>query len=210
MPNQNQSKTTRPTVILSIMALLGLWLIGLLALASWYQSNYIQTFTKISPNFLNSQYTETWFKQLSTLLPAKNTATRVIQLWKPDCICNRFAQRHSLNTIKTSKDLKVDHITLIPDATTEQVEKLQQLNPDTKVMTLPSDSIRNWPASPSLFVESGFAKVQYFGPLGYGAFCGESSSNIIDQQLIYAQTAGKPTTPFFNVIGKGCFCRWSN
>jgi hypothetical protein len=210
MPNQNQNKTTRPTVILSIMALLGLWLIGLLALTSWYQSNYIQTFTQNSPKFLNSQYTEAWFKQLNTLLPQKNTKTRVIQLWKPDCICNRFAKRHSLNTIKTSKDLNVDHITLIPDATAEQVSKLQQLNPDTKIMTLTSNSIETWPASPSLFVETDLAKVQYFGPLGFGAFCGESSSSIIDQQLMIAQSADKPTTPFHNVIGKGCFCQWAH
>jgi hypothetical protein len=210
MPSQKNTKVNKPTAILSIMALLALWLVGLLVLAGWYQSNYIHTFTQTSPEFLTSEYSEDWFRQLTVLLPQKKSKTRVVQLWKPDCVCNRFAQRHSLNTIKTSKHLKIDHITLIPDATAQQVKRLQDLNPDTEVMTLPSSSMKDWPASPSLFVESGLGKVQYFGPLGFGAFCGESSSNIIDQQLLNAQSASKPSPPFFNVIGKGCFCQWAD
>jgi hypothetical protein len=209
MHSQDLSKSTRPKVIISIMALLGLWLIALLALASWYQGNYIQAFTQETPDFLNSSHTEDWFKELSDLLPEKNTKTRVIQFWKPDCICNRFAQRHSLSAIKSSKQVNAQHITLIPNADAAAVKALQALNPDTNIITLPSDAMTGWPASPSLFVEGPLGKVQYFGPLGFGAFCSQSSSNIIEQQLRHANSSSKAVKAFFNVIGKGCFCQWA-
>jgi hypothetical protein len=51
MPSQKNTKVNKPTAILSIMALLALWLVGLLVLAGWYQSNYIQTITQTSPEF---------------------------------------------------------------------------------------------------------------------------------------------------------------
>ena len=208
-PVSNTNKASKPPkYVLSIMLALGIWLICLLALASWYQANYIQNFTERSPKFLDSQYTEGWIKDLSALLPVKTSTTRVIQFWKPNCLCNRFAQRHALNAIKVSSTLNIEHITVIPNANKAAMAELQQLNPDTKIITLKSSSLEHWPASPSVVVEGPFNQPLYFGPLGFGAFCSQSSSDVIEQQLRSRNI--ESLNPFFNVIGKGCFCAWSD
>ena len=206
-PSQTE-KTKHPKFILSIMAILGIWLVCLLALASWYQANYIQNFTHNTPDFLDSAYTEDWLTNLATALPPKTTETRVIQLWKPNCLCNRFAQRHALNTINTAKSLKVEHLTIIPNTHAAELESLQSLNPDTHVISLDTKILKKWPASPSVFIQGPLNQLLYFGPLGFGAFCGQSSSDVIAKQL---RVSDKPNTnPFFNVIGKGCFCSWDD
>jgi hypothetical protein len=190
------------------MIALGVWLISLLALASWYQTNYIQNFTEKSPEFLNSEYTEKWTKELATLLPVKTNQTRVIQFWKPDCLCNRFSQRHSLNAVNVAKTLNIDHITIIPNSSAESLTALQDMNPDTQIITLNTSSLEHWPSSPSVIIEGALNQPLYFGPLGFGAFCSQSSSDVIEQQL--KSHKSDSLNPFFNVIGKGCFCSWDD
>lgn len=192
--------------VLFVMAGLAIWLTCLLTLASWYQKNYIQNFTQASPDFLNSEYTDKWFKGLLEQLPKKSSKRRIIQLWKPNCLCNRFAQRHALNGIESAKQSKTEHITLIPNASDSEVVALQALNPDTKVLTLQTDLLVNWPTSPSVFIEGPLNQLLYFGPLGFGAFCSQPSTGVIGQ--ILASSTPSITKPFYNIIGKGCFCSW--
>lgn len=187
---------------------MGIWLVCLLALATWYQNNYIHHFTENQTHFLNSQFTENWFKTLSNLLPNKTSKTRVIQFWNPDCVCNRFASRHAISVMGASKKMNTEHITIIPSSKADQVSKLRQLNPETQIITLSSHLLPDWPSSPSVFIEDALGKLLYFGPLGFGAFCSDTSTNTIENQL---NNAIKGTVkPFFNVIGKGCFCDWKN
>lgn len=188
------------------MAALGVWLLCLLALASWYQANYIQNFTQKTPNFLDSKFTESWFKQLLETLPNKTYSSRVIQFWKPNCLCNRFAQRHALNGINTAKQSNTEHITLIPNANADEVAKLQSLNPDTKIISLSTSALQQWPSSPSVFIEGPLNQLLYFGPLGFGAFCSQPSTDVIGP--ILKSSSHPHSKPFFNVIGKGCFCHW--
>lgn len=194
--------------VLFVMAGLAIWLICLLSLASWYQNNYIQNFTDSTPDFLNSEFTDRWFKTLLKKLPEKSTQRRIIQLWKPDCLCNRFAQRHALNGIESAKQSETEHITLIPNASESDIQALQALNPDTKVLTLKTNQLATWPTSPSVFIEGPLSQLLYFGPLGFGAFCSQPSTGVIGQIL----ESGSPTKakPFYNIIGKGCFCNWQD
>lgn len=189
------------------MGLLCLWLVCLLALASWYQNNFIHSFTQDHPSFLNSQFTEDWFNKLLPLLPIKTSQTRVIQFWKPDCLCNRFASRHAINAMDVSDQLNTEHITIIPNANTEELMALQALNPKTKIITMQTTKLKEWPSSPSVFVEGPLSQLLYFGPLGFGAFCSDSSTGAIEQLL--RNISKDKVKPFFNVIGKGCFCSWA-
>ncbi len=188
------------------MGLLCIWLFCLLALASWYQNNFIHSFTQNQPKFLDRQFTENWFDQLLPLLPVKNSRTRVIQLWKPDCLCNRFASRHAINSMNVSEELNIEHITIIPNANKVELTALQALNPKTKIITLSTTNLKDWPSSPSVFVQGPLNKLLYFGPLGFGAFCSDSSTGAIEQQL--RNISKDKIKAFFNVIGKGCFCSW--
>lgn len=201
-------KKKKSSFILFIMAGLAIWLTCLLTLASWYQNNYIHSFTQMSPEFLDSKFTDAWFKKLLKQLPEKSTHKRIIQLWNPDCLCNRFAQRHALNGIETAKLSNTEHITLLPNASRDTVAELQALNPDTKVLTLKTDSLERWPASPSVVIEGGLNQLLYFGPLGFGAFCSQPSTGLIGQ-FLESDNQANPK-PFYNVIGKGCFCNWQD
>ncbi len=191
---------------ISLMIILAIWLMALLGFASWFQSQYIQSFTSHNPQFLDAQYTESWARQLISLLPPKKTNTRVVQFWMPDCLCNRFAHRHSSKVLDAANKLNVQHITLIPLSAQAQISELQALNPLTEIMVINPDHLNNWPSAPSLLIEGPSQKLAYFGPLGFGAFCSQSSTNIIEIQLNNAITS--TAKPFFNVLGKGCFCPW--
>ena len=213
--------TKNKTFIFSIMLVLGLWLIALLFAASWFQRHYIHSFTEQQPEFLKADYTDHWFNQLKTHLPPKNTHIRVIQFWQPNCLCNRFARPHALATQTTAKALSIEHLTVIPSSHTAELKQLQSLNPDTQLVSLDKTLMASWPASPSVFVEGPLSTVQYFGPLGFGAFCSQASTGIIENQLqiLDKSITQNPTTTsdslpkainsgFYNVIGKGCFCPW--
>lgn len=210
--------TKNKTFIFSIMLLLGLWLIALLFVASWFQRHYIHSFTEQQPEFLQADYTDQWFAKLQQHLPPKKSAIRVIQFWQPDCLCNRFARPHAIATQHTSKSLAIEHLTLIPSSHKGQLTHLQSLNPDTRLITLDKSLMNSWPASPSVFVEGPLNTVQYFGPLGFGAFCSQASTGIIENQLLIldkgltkqlSNTQQAPSSSgFYNVIGKGCFCPW--
>ncbi len=198
--------TPNKTMIASIMLILAIWLLVLLIFASWFQSSYISSYTQHNPDFLQSSYTEQWFTDLSPLLPKKQTVSRVIQFWKPGCLCNRFARPHALSAMVMAKDLNIEHITLIPTSAKDQLDSLQELNPDTRILLVDPSQLPQWPASPALIIEGPNTKPIYFGPLGFGAFCGQSSSSIINIQL---SNLSKPEPKaFFNVVGQGCFCPW--
>lgn len=186
---------------------LGIWLICLMTLVSWYQANYIRGFTQSTPEFLNADFSEDWLKQLIPLLPAKTSKARIIQFWQPDCLCNRFALPHSINIIQSADDKSLEHITVIPKRYENQIEQLQTLNPKTRILSLDPSALAHWPSSPSVIVEGPFSQLLYIGPLGFGAFCGQPSSGVIDQ--ILSKLDSDTIRPFFNVIGKGCFCPWN-
>lgn len=203
-------------LILGSMVILGLWLAALLWVVSWFQQNYIQSFTEQEPQFLEADHTDSWFTQLSAQLPAKQSAIRVIQLWQPNCLCNRFARSHALSTQVTSNELKADHLTLIPkhSVASSELDQLQTLNPHTTILAVDTTQFDTMPSSPSVFVEGPLSQLHYFGPLGYGAFCSQASTGIIEAQLLsLTDKLQEPSTQvsgsgFYNVIGKGCFCQW--
>ena len=194
------------TVILSISLALALWLVALLTLVSWYQARYISGFTEHNPLFLQAKDTQTWFSQLTPLLPPKTSGSRVIQFWKPDCLCNRFARPHAISAVKQAKSLGIEHITIIPASDQQQLANLQALNPDTRIISLASNLLDTWPSSPSLLLEDPLGRLIYFGPLGFGAFCGQASTSVINSQMTRLQQS--TAKPFYNVLGKGCFCPW--
>jgi len=86
------------------------------------------------------------------------------------------------------------------------IDSLQSLNPDTHLIAIDSNMLAEWPATPTLFIESPLSKLIYFGPIGFGAFCSQDNTRIIDGQL--EKLKGNQPRPFFNVIGSGCFCPW--
>ncbi len=200
------SKPANKKIILSFMGILALWLAALLMFASWFQSQYIHAYTQNNPDFLQASFTEQWFAEFSPLLPKKRGASRVVQLWQPDCLCNRFARRHALSATKTAKRLNIEHITVIPQSAQHMMASLQSLNPDTTIIVLDPKKLTLWPASPTLLIEDPLANLAYFGPLGFGAFCSQDNTSIIDSQL--AKLQNSQARPFFNVIGSGCFCPW--
>lgn len=185
------------------MVILALWLAALLMFASWFQGRYIHAYTEHTPEFLTASYTDQWFRQLNVLLPPKTTASRVIQFWQPDCLCNRFARHHALSAMTIAKELGIEHITVIPKSTEHLIASLQALNPNTRILALAPNLLTSWPSSPTLLIEDPLAQLLYFGPLGFGAFCSQSSTSVIDSQL-----RSTHPRPFYNVIGKGCFCPW--
>lgn len=190
-----------------IMAGLGVWLACLLALASWYQAHYIHGFTDHNPKFLNADHNDQWFENLITQLPPKTSQGRVIQFWQPKCLCNRFALPHSLKNTQIARSLGVEHITIIPSRYQSDIPTLQALNPNTQLITLDEKQLSDWPASPSVLIEGPFSQLLYIGPLGYGAFCSQASTGVIEQQLIHMDKG--TIRPFHNVVGKGCFCPWN-
>ncbi|NVK39214.1 MAG: hypothetical protein HWE18_14900 [Gammaproteobacteria bacterium] len=200
------SKPRSHAILISVFVALGIWLIALFIALGWFQSQYVHSFTHQQPNFIQSSFTQNWFKQLQAHLPPKQTDARVIQLWLPDCLCNRFARPHATKANELSKQLGYEHITLIPVESSEQIEQLQTLNPDTHIIPLSSDLLEDWPATPSVLIEGAMNQLMYIGPLGFGAFCSQATTSVIESQLqgISDQTA----SPFFNQIGKGCFCPW--
>lgn len=190
-----------------VMLGLGIWLTCLFILVSWYQANYIRGFTEDSPEFLNADFSEQWLKDLTPFLPAKGTETRIIQFWQPDCLCNRFALPHSANIIQASHEKTVEHITLIPKQYSDRLESLQLLNPKTTIIAIEPSVLAHWPSSPSVLIEGPVSQLLYIGPLGYGAFCSQSSIGVIEQ--ILSNLDSDQLRPYFNVIGKGCFCPWN-
>lgn len=201
-----ESQPSANKKVIWIMLGLGIWLTCLLAIASWYQANYIRSFTEPSPQFLKADFSEQWLKGLLPHLPSKTTSGRVIQFWQPDCLCNRFALPHSIKGIQAAHEQGYKHITLIPKRFESQKRQLQALNPKTEILTLDQSIMPIWPASPSVIIEGPINQLLYIGPLGFGAFCSQSSSSVIEQQL--TKLKDPEIKPFFNVIGKGCFCPW--
>ncbi len=191
-----------------IMLGLGAWLILLMAASLWFQQQYVSSFItpQNSESLLSNVTTQAWYDRFTSLIPAKKTPIRVVQFWRPDCLCNRFARTHATDTISKSAELKIEHLTVIPERFSGQVDSLQSLNPDTRIVTLNENLMETWPQSPAIFLEDVEGQVQYFGPLGYGAFCTQASTSIIERQIIALQN--KRAHPFFNVLGQGCFCPW--
>lgn len=212
----------KPNNHVSLIILLGLgfWVIMMLVGSLWFQERYVQAFTE-EPTFLQPDRTQNWFNELKPLLPEKRGNLRLIQFWLPECLCNRFAKEHALNTIEQAKTDNVEHITLVPQRFESQLPQLQRLNPDTQIIALPFtqafEKIAVWPSSPTVLLEDALGNIQYFGPLGYGAFCSQASTSIIERQLqaLSSQPLSEVSDqipsalqPYFNVVGKGCFCPW--
>lgn len=199
-----------------ILVAIGLWLVILLLTASWFQGRFVIPFTEIrgsdsstpqdNSTFLVPEHTIAWYKTLSKLLPPKSSGHRLVQFWRPDCICNRFAKPHALEAMSIADTHGVEHITIVPSTFNEQLPSLQSLNPQTKLISLDVSLLPSWPNSPSVFIEDELGNIRYFGPLGFGAFCTEPSVSYMAQQLSNLENAGQP---FFNVLGKGCFCHWA-
>lgn len=196
----------RKSIIISIFIGLGLWLITLFVTLSWFQNQYIKGFTEHNPSFLNVSYTDLWFEALLTHLPAKKGKARIIQLWKPGCLCNRFARPHSLAAVELSKTLGYEHITIIPAEYESKIDSLQTLNPDTKMIALDQSLLSAWPSSPSVLIEGESNLLMYIGPLGFGTFCNQATTSAIETQL--SGIASNQIRPFYNLVGKGCFCSW--
>ena len=201
-----ESKPPSNTLIISIFAGLGLWLILMLVALSWFQTRYIHEFTQHEPAFLQASYTEAWFKELLTHLPPKTQDARLIQLWQPDCLCNRFARPHAINAMTLTADLGYEHITLIPDSYSNQLASLQSLNPQTKLQAIDTQLLASWPANPSVLIEGPLSQLLYIGPLGFGAFCSQANTSAIDSQLTGIAT--QTSRAYYNQIGQGCFCQW--
>lgn len=202
-PKHEQHKRN---LIIGVMAILAIWLIILLAGVSWFQQGYIKHFTQEQPEFLNANFSQHWLKSLVKILPPKQTKHRIIQFWQPDCLCNRFARPHALQGILLAKQNQIEHITVISNSFTNEKDKLQVLNPDTQVISIDANTLQYWPASPSIVLEHDLLGLTYFGPLGFGAFCSQASTSIIEQQILALEQPN--INPFYNVIGKGCFCSW--
>lgn len=193
-------------LIIGIMAILAIWLMLLLIGVSWFQQGYIKQFTQEQPEFLDADFSQAWLKSLIKILPPKHSKHRIIQFWQPDCLCNRFARPHALQGILLAKQSNIEHITVISNSFINEKDKLQALNPDTQVISIDPNSLQYWPASPSIVLEHDLLGLTYFGPLGFGAFCSQASTSIIEQQILALDHPY--TKPFYNVIGKGCFCPW--
>lgn len=205
MSNQD-SKLQKSHLIIGIMAILAIWLLLLMAAISWFQQGYIKNFTQDQGEFLNADFSNDWLQSLTQLLPPKSSRHRIIQLWQPDCLCNRFARTHAIQALHLAKQMQIEHITVIPSSAIDAQAELQALNPDTRVISLDPAVLTQWPASPSIFLEHASLGLIYFGPLGFGAFCSQASTSLIEQQM---RSLDKSTAkPFYNVIGKGCFCPW--
>ena len=202
----NKISSTRNSLI--VLAVLGSWLVGLLAISIWFQSQYVKPFA-VQPTFLQTDQTQVWFESLSDtfpqLAPYKDQA-KVIQFWQPDCLCNQFARPHALSAQTVSKEQNLLHITLVPARFEGELEALKSLNPETLIMAVDTNLLPHIPNSPSLVIEKAQGDIHYFGPLGFGAFCGQASTSVIDRQL--NSLSSDDAQPFFNVIGKGCFCPW--
>ena len=199
-------KQASNSIIISIFVGLGLWLVIMLLALSWFQSRYIHDFTQHQPAFLQASYTEQWFEQLLTHLPAKTKDARVIQLWLPDCLCNRFARPHAINAINLTETLGYEHITLIPDSYADELASLQALNPKTTIILIAHDAVASWPATPSVLIEGPLNQLIYIGPLGFGAFCSQAATSVIESQLLGINN--QTSRAFYNQIGQGCFCQW--
>lgn len=199
------SKKNRNSLIL--LAVLGTWLMGLLAVSIWFQNQYVQPFTE-EKTFLQADQSQSWYEALADKYPqlAPFKGQKVIQFWQPDCLCNQFARPHALSAQVLSVEMNIPHITLVPLRFADQIQKLQSLNPDTRIVAVDTALLSHVPNAPSLMIENNLGELHYFGPLGFGAFCSQASTSIIDRQLSSLQ---KPNgQPFFNVIGQGCFCPW--
>lgn len=200
------SKPSSNRLVVSIFIALGIWLVMVLFALSWFQSRYIHEFTQQQPSFLQASYTEQWFKQLLSHLPTKTQPARVIQLWQPDCLCNRFARPHALKAMEASDALGYEHITLIPQSYADQLSQLQMLNLQTQILTIDSQLLEAWPANPSVLIEGPLSQLLYIGPLGFGAFCSQASTSVIENQLNGVAT--NTSRAFYNQVGQGCFCQW--
>lgn len=201
-----QSKPSSNVVVISIFIALGLWLVMMLLALSWFQSRYIHDFTHQQPEFLQANYTEQWFKQLLQQLPPKTRDARVIQLWLPDCLCNRFARPHAIKAMEVSQTLGYEHITLIPASHAYQQAQLQALNPQTQIIPMAEHVLKSWPANPSVLIEGPLSQLLYIGPLGFGAFCSQATTSVIENQL--QGVADQTSRAFYNQVGQGCFCQW--
>ena len=186
---------------------LGVWIVALLMVSLWFQDQYVKAFTE-ETTFLQPSQTQAWFDELTPLLLHKNASHRLVQFWHPDCLCNRFAREHALKAIDSSTANNVEHITIIPKRFESQLSELQTRNPDTKIITLAKASMSSWPSSPAVLLENAQQQVQYFGPLGFGAFCSQASTSFIDRQIQQISSSQSTVQPHFNVIGQGCFCPW--
>jgi hypothetical protein len=200
------SKPSSNTLVISIFVALGLWLMTVLIALSWFQSRYIHEFTQQQPSFLQASYTEQWFNQLLTHLPPKTKPARVIQLWLPDCLCNRFARPHALKAMDVSDTLNYEHITLIPNEYAQELPQLQALNPQTQIVDIDTGLLKEWPANPSVLIEGPLSQLLYIGPLGFGAFCSQATTSVIESQLL--GVAEQTSRAFYNQVGQGCFCQW--
>ena len=198
----------RPKIIIGVFFALAAWLIFIFIALTWFQNTYVHSFTFNNPQFLKSSYTEKWFTSLLGQLPPKRSEARVIQLWQPDCLCNRFARPHALKAMELSKELGYEHLTLIPKGEKSTIQQLQTLNPNTQVLEIPPKILETWPSSPSVLIEGNNQQLMYIGPLGFGTFCNQATTSAIDSQL--SGIANGVSRPFYNQIGQGCFCSWDS
>lgn len=201
-----QPEQHKRNLVIAVMSILAIWLVLLFAGVSWFQQGFIKQFTQDQPEFLNAEFSQVWLQKLSAILPPKTHKHRIIQFWQPNCLCNRFARPHAIQATFLAQQNQVEHITLISDTYLAEKANLQALNPDTQVISISPNTLQHWPVSPSVVLEHDILGLTYIGPLGFGAFCSQASTSIIEQQII---ALDNPTTkPFYNVIGKGCFCPW--
>ncbi|EAT13535.1 hypothetical protein HF888_08850 [Bermanella marisrubri] len=195
---------TRRTLAFIFMGLLAVWLVILFVGIAYFQNQYVVPFSHKAEQFLNASKTEQWFQRLNNTLPKKNTPLRLIQLWQPGCLCNRFARPHALDTLSLAAEKGIEHITLIPASQASAREALQTLNPGTRILVAGNDQINAWPNSPSVMLQGSMGQLLYFGPLGFGAFCGQPGTSALTSQIKAVENGAQ--RPFFNVIGQGCFC----
>ena len=175
----------------------------------WFQSSQLKDFIddKDDAAFFQSQTIDSLLQPyLKQLGPALEDQRTLIHFWRPDCLCNRISQRHFENLIAQYSADELRIVIIAHPATSDaEIASLIKLNGERFIVLRAQQSLLDLLSSPSLAIYNQYGEFSYFGAYGFGAFCNVREDGFLASIIDNAQG-----NRFTNVIGEGCFCRWSD
>ena len=204
-----QNKKTLPNAL--IIGLFSIWIAATLLGLWWFQQANLKSFiaAKDDTHFYQPQAIELLLAPyLEQFPPALEGQQTLLHFWRPDCLCNRVSQRHFSRLLTDFSTEKLRIIIIAhPMSSSEEIDRLQQLNGERLTIIRAQDDLLALPSSPSLALINNENKLGYFGPYGFGAFCTSNEDGFLTS-IVDQMASDKPLNTFTNVIGKGCFCSW--
>lgn len=132
-----------------------------------------------------------------------------VNIWDPDCPCNRFSEAHIRDLVSNYKGRDVHTVTVTANTKTSRtsLKQLANLLYDTPLITADNKQLfsnKLLPYTPFAMVLDGNGDLKYVGPYSSGPGCGRRNGAFVEKTLDALLAGKQPKGLHQNV--SGCFC----